>query len=226
MRFIALESSTEWCSAALWQDGEIAAIERRADHRHGELLLPMAERLLAQAGVGAAALDGVAFGAGPGAFTGLRIACGLAQGFALAHDIPVVGVSSLETLAETSGADRVVACVDARMQEVYCAAYAREAGGWRTVVEAECAAPERITPPPGTGWLGAGSGFGVHGDALAARLGGALAQRAPELRPGAHALARLAAARFERGEAVDAALAAPHYLRDKVALTTAERLRR
>jgi tRNA threonylcarbamoyladenosine biosynthesis protein TsaB len=79
MRFAALETSTEWCSAALWSDGEIAAIERRAGTRHSELALPMLERLAQDAGMRLAQLDAIAFGAGPGSFTGLRIACGIAQ---------------------------------------------------------------------------------------------------------------------------------------------------
>src|SRR5438105_12749593 len=79
MRFASIETSTEWCSVALWADGEIAALERRAGMRHSELALPMLERLLAAAGIGAGQLDAVAFGAGPGSFTGLRIACGVAQ---------------------------------------------------------------------------------------------------------------------------------------------------
>jgi len=235
MRLIALESSAEWCSAALWRDGEIAVIERRADHRHGELLLPMVERLLAQAELGAHALDGVAFGAGPGSFTGLRIACGIAQGLALAHDLPVVGIPSLEALAERAqGADRtdgargarVIACLDARMHEVYCAAFERSGEAWRAVVEAQCVKPGDIDLPPGEGWTGAGGGFAVHGDALRARLGAALAQVMPDLWPGAQAVVRLAAARFGRGEGVDAGLAQPHYVREKVALTSAERLGR
>lgn len=229
MRFIALDSSTEWCSAALWRDGEIAAIECRADHRHGELLLPMIERLLAQGELDAHDLDGVAFAAGPGSFTGLRIACGIAQGLAFAHDLPVIGISSLEALAESAGrggAMRVIACLDARMHEVYCAAFERRGDAWCTVGDAECVAPRDIGNPPGAGWMGAGDGFAVHGDALRARLGSALAQVAPALRPAAAAVARLAAARFRRGEGVDAALAQPHYVREKVALTRAERLGR
>ncbi|HSH07011.1 MAG TPA: tRNA (adenosine(37)-N6)-threonylcarbamoyltransferase complex dimerization subunit type 1 TsaB [Burkholderiales bacterium] len=223
MRFIALDSCSEWCSAALCCDGEIAALETRADHAHGELLLPMVERLLAQAGLGLPALDGVAFGAGPGAFTGLRIACGVAQGLAFARDLPVLGVSSLEALAEAAGAERVLACLDARMREVYCAAYARRGEGWATLLEPVCLAPAALQGPPGEGWVGAGSGFVVHGETLAARLGAALVQVLPGLRPGAYAVARLAAPRFARGEGVDAAQAMPHYLRDKVALTRAER---
>jgi tRNA threonylcarbamoyladenosine biosynthesis protein TsaB len=224
MRFIALDSSTEWCSAALCCDGEIAALETRADHAHGELLLPMVERLLAQAGLDMQAIEGVAFGAGPGAFTGLRIACGLAQGLAFARDLPVLGISSLEALAESAGAPRVIACLDARMQEVYCAAYARREDRWQTVLEAACLRPAEVDAPPGDGWVGVGSGFAVHGAPLAAALGTALSRVLPGLRPGAYAIARLAAPRFARGEGVDAARALPHYLRDKVALTRAERL--
>jgi tRNA threonylcarbamoyladenosine biosynthesis protein TsaB len=224
MRFIALDSSTEWCSAALWQDGEIAAIERRAEHRHGELLLPMVERLLAQAGLGTRALDGVAFGAGPGAFTGLRIACGLAQGLAFSRDLPVVGISSLEALAECAAAPRVVACLDARMREVYLAAFERRADGWAVLREAACLPPDAVAAlPRGGDWVGAGNGFAAHGAQLALRLGAAPVALWPALRPGAYAIARLAAPRFARGEGVDAARAAPHYLRDKVALTRAER---
>lgn len=227
MRFLALDSSTEWCSAALSCDGEVAALERCADHRHGELLLPMVEHLLAQAGLGMQALDGIAFGSGPGAFTGLRIACGLAQGLAFARDLPVLGISSLEALAEVAGAERVVACLDARMHEVYCAAYLRrEVGcdaGWEVLREPVCLPPSELEALPEGDWIGAGGGFKVYREILTARLGGALKQLLPDLRPNAYAIARLAAARFARGEAVDAAGAQPLYLRDKVALTRAER---
>ena len=122
MKFAAIETSTEWCSVALWRDGELGAIEERAGSRHGELVLPMLDRLLAAAGLEVADLEAVAFGAGPGSFTGLRIACGIAQGLAFARGLPVLGVSSLEAMAEECGAARVVACLDARMGEVYYSA--------------------------------------------------------------------------------------------------------
>ena len=223
MKFAAIETSSEWCSVALWADGEIAAIERRAGHRHGELVLPMLERLLAQRGLAARALDAVAFGAGPGAFTGLRIACGVAQGLALARGIPVLGVSTLETVAEESGAERVVACLDARMHEVYYAALERTPGGWREAIEAQCVAPAAAPLLPGDGWLGCGNGFAQYGEALRARLGAALARVSAGAHPSAVGLARLAAPRLTAGEGADAALAAPRYLRDKVALTMQER---
>jgi len=219
MRFAAFETSTEWCSVALWIDGEICAIEERAGNRHGELVLPMLERLAASAGSAIPALDAVAFGAGPGSFTGLRIACGVAQGIAFARGLPVVGISTLEAIAEESGAARVVACLDARMHEVYYAALEKAAGRWREVIAAQCVAPAQAPLPPGTGWTGCGNGFAAYGDVFRGRFSTMQA----EIHPSAVAIARLAAPRLAAGEGVDAALAAPVYLRDKVALTSEER---
>jgi tRNA threonylcarbamoyladenosine biosynthesis protein TsaB len=222
MRFVALETSTQWCSVALWRDGELAGIERRAGTRHSELALPMLQRVLETFQLTAENLDAVAFGAGPGSFTGLRIACGLAQGLALPRGLPVLGVSTLEALAEESGALRVLACIDARMHEVYYAALEREDGGedsgqgrgWREVSAPACAAPAAIVLPRGH-WVGAGNGFAVYGN-----LG--LEKVLPEVHPTAVAVARLAAPRLAAGEGVDAAAAAPVYVRDKVAFTKAE----
>ena len=216
MRFAAIETSTEWCSVALWTDGEITALERRAGNRHSEFALPMLERLL-----GKNSLDAVAFGAGPGAFTGLRIACGLAQGLAFGRGLPVIGISTLEAMAQESGAARVVACIDARMREVYYAALEKRAGRWHEVIAAQCVAPQSA-PPPGDGWLGVGSGFEVYG----AELKGKVSVMKPALHPTAIAVAQLAAPRLAAGEGVDAAEAAPVYLRDKVALTQEELGRR
>jgi tRNA threonylcarbamoyladenosine biosynthesis protein TsaB len=223
MNFAAVETSGEWCSVALWTGGEIAGLERRAGHRHGELVLPMLERLLARRGLRAGALDAVAFGAGPGAFTGLRIACGVTQGLALARGIPVLGVSTLEAVAEESGAQRAVVCLDARMREVYYSALERMPGGWREVIEAQCVAPAAAPLPAGEGWQGCGNGFAAYGEALRDRLGRSLARVSAAAHPSAVAVARLAAPRLAAGEGIDAALAAPRYLRDKVALTKQER---
>jgi len=217
MRFAAIETSTEWCSLAVWRDGEIAALERRAGHRHSELALPMLETLL-----GKDKLDAVAFGAGPGAFTGLRIACALAQGLAFARGLPVIGISSLEALAQESGAARVVACIDARMREVYYAALEKRAGRWHEVIAAQCVAPQSAPRPPGEGWVGCGNGFEVYGEALKAKV----SVMKPAIHPTAVAVAQLAAPRLAAGEGVDAALAAPLYVRDKVAFTKEELERR
>jgi tRNA threonylcarbamoyladenosine biosynthesis protein TsaB len=214
MQFAALETSTQWCGVALWRDGRIAALERCAPNRHSELVLPMLERLLEQAGTTAAALDAVAFGAGPGSFTGLRIACGIAQGLAMARGIPVLGVSTLQALADEAGAARVVACLDARMGEVYYAALEKRAAGWTEVVPAQCVAPGALAVS-GAGWVGAGNGFAAYGN-----MG--LEKVLPEVHPTALAVARLAAPRLAAGEGLDAALALPAYVRDKVAFTTQE----
>lgn len=222
MRFAAFETSTEWCSVALCCDGEIASLEARAPTSHGEVALPMLARLLETARMRAEDLDAVAFGAGPGAFTGLRIACGLAQGLAFARGIPVIGVSTLEALAEESGAERVIACLDARMREVYAGAWARVDGGWRAAFDAECVAPGAASVPDGAGWVGCGSGFAACGDVLRTRYGAALARVDASARPSAVAVARLAGPRLAAGEGVDAAEAQPAYVRDKVAETTAE----
>jgi len=219
VKIAAFETSTEWCSVALWRDGELSAVEERAGHRHGELALPMLERLLAAARLGAADLEAVAFGAGPGAFTGLRIACGLAQGLAFARGLPVLGISSLEAMAEECGAPRVVACVDARMGEVYYSALEKRGARWEEVVGAQCVAPAAAPRPPGEGWVGCGNGFAVYGAMGLHRV-------YPEVHPTAAAVVRLAAPRLAAGEGVDAGEAVPHYLRDKVALTTEERRRR
>jgi tRNA threonylcarbamoyladenosine biosynthesis protein TsaB len=218
MRFAAIETATEWCSVALWIDGEISAFERRADNRHSELALPMLEELFRKAKTPAETLDAVAFGAGPGAFTGLRIACGIAQGLAFARGLPVVGVSTLEAIAEESGASRVVACLDARMREVYYAALEKQAGQWREVIGALCVAPAAAPVPPGGPWAGCGNGFGAYPSLLQ----GKLSVVRSEVHPTAVAIAQLAAPRLARGEGVDAAQAAPLYVRDKVAFTREE----
>lgn len=234
MLLAAFETSTEWCSVALWRDGTLASIEARASNSHGVVALPMLQRLLDAQGLRARDIEAVAFGAGPGSFTGLRIACGLAQGLAFGNDVPVLGVSTLEALAEDSGADKVFACLDARMREVYCAALERDAsqwrdasnwrdaGRWREVVATSCVPPADAPAPPGEGWLGCGSGFAAHGDVLKQRIGPRLRGVDALVHPSAAAVAKLAAPRLAAGEGIDAALAAPVYVREKVALTTAE----
>jgi len=212
MRFAAIETSTQWCSVALWCGGEIASLERLAGNRHSEMVLPMLESLFPDRKI---EIDAVAFGAGPGSFTGLRIACALAQGLALPRALPVLGVSTLEALAEESGARRVVACIDARMREVYYAALERDGARWREVIAAQCVAPQDAPRPGGEGWVGCGSGFEAYGD-----LG--FARTAAQVHPTAAAVAVLAAPRLAAGEGADAAAAAPVYLRDKVALTKEE----
>jgi tRNA threonylcarbamoyladenosine biosynthesis protein TsaB len=226
MKFVAIETATEWCSVALWHEGEIVSLERRAGNRQGEFVLPMLDQLLERTRIEMNQLDAVAFGSGPGAFTGLRIACGVAQGLAYGRNLPVIGISTLEATAEESGATRAVVALDARMHEVYYAAFEKQADRWKEVLPAKCIAPDEVDLPPGEGWLGCGSGFAVYAERIGPRLRGSLQRTAPEVRPSAIAVAKLAAPRLAAGEAGDAAQATPHYIRDKIALTTAEQGKR
>lgn len=224
MKLLALESSSELFTAALFLDGCIVEREGARGVSHSEIALPRVQALLGEAGVGLGELDGIAFGAGPGAFTGLRLACSVAQGLAFGAGLPVIGIGSLEALALGMGDGLVYACTDARMNEVYCAAYRVRGEAVETVVAPVVAAPDRAPVPSGEGWLGCGSGFAAYGAALSARLGRAIVRMDETARPRAAVLLRLAAPRLARGEGVDAALAAPLYVRDKVAMTTRERI--
>lgn len=223
MRVLALETSTDLGSCALWQDGRV--IERRCPpgRPHSETLLPLVRDLLADAGTGFAGLDAVAFGAGPGAFTGLRVACGVAQGLAVAADLPVLPVGTLEALAFESAGDRVLALLDARMNEVYYATFSCNAGGISLLGRQQVAAPAALDLPDGSGWLACGNALAAY-PGLADRVARAGFGQRPEIMPTAAAVARLAVPRLNRGEGVDPGLAVPLYVRDKVARTVAERL--
>lgn len=223
MRILALDTSTEYCSVALWRDGAVVERGELAGQKHSELLIAMIDMLLADAGVTIKQLDGIAFGKGPGSFTGVRIACGAAQGLALGADVPVAGVCTLEALAEAGGKARVIAALDARMAEIYHAAYEKRGDAWVTVSEPCLCKPEAAPAVPGADWFGAGSGFAAHRAALAERYRAALSGADGAAVPRAAAIAALGAAQIALGRGVDAAEALPLYLRDKVALKTSER---
>ena len=226
MRVLALDTSTEYCSVALWQDGAVMERCELAGQKHSELLIAMLDALLNEAGVKLAQLDGIAFGKGPGSFTGVRIACGAAQGLAFGANLPVAGVCTLEALAEASGKSHVIAALDARMGEIYHAAYEKRGDVWAAVSEPCLCKPEDAPSVAGADWFGAGSGFAMHGVALGQRYAGQLCGVDGAAVPQAAAIAALGAAQFLLGRGVDAAEALPLYLRDKVALKTFERVQR
>lgn len=223
MRVLALETSTEYCSVALWQDGTAISRCDLAVQKHSEMLIAMLEALLQDAGLRIQDMDGIAFGMGPGSFTGVRIACGAAQGLAFGAGLPVAGVCTLQALAEAAGEPRVIAALDARMGEIYHAAYEKHDGAWVEVSEPRLCKPEEAPPLPGDGWFGAGSGFAMHGAALSGCYAGQLQGMEGAAVPQAAAIAVLGAAQLAQGHGVDAAEALPLYLRDKVALKTSER---
>ena len=219
MNLLALETATDCCSVALLLGDEVIEDHRLAPRQHAALILPMIDGVLAAAGIDRRALDAIAFGRGPGAFTGLRIAAGVTQGLALGLDRPVVPVSTLAALAQASGAGRVLAALDARLGEVYYGYYTRGADGLVTAdVDDALAPPQAIALPADASWHGAGVGPGwtAYGEVLATRLGERVDAVDGEAQPRAGGLARLAAAAFLRGDAVSAELALPTYLRDRV----------
>lgn len=217
MKILALDTSTETCSVALLIGGEL--IESAASGvQHSSRILPMAEALLAQADIALAQLDTLAFGRGPGLFTGLRIGAGVVQGLAFALELPVVPVSSLAALAHGIDARHVLAALDARMGQVYWGAYERRATGRMALSGQELVtAPEAVPLPPGRTWTGAGSGWDQYHEVLARRLGDAAAGWRPGAHPRARDVARLAVEAFRDGEAVAPERAVPVYLRDNVA---------
>ena len=223
MKILALETSTELCSAALWTNGKVDAREALAGSRNSELLLPKVEALLAAHQLTVRDLDGVAFGSGPGAFTGVRIACGVAQGIAFGIDVPVVAIGTLMALAEAANVPRVVCCLDARMGEVYHAAYEKSGNEWREVHAPGLYKPATVPDLPAGKWMGCGSGFSAFAVQLAARYGGSLERVIDGLVPHAREIASLAGRRFQRAETMDAADALPLYVRNKVALKVSER---
>ncbi len=223
LKLLAFDTSTEWCTAALWVDGDLRVAEVHAGQTHSQILLPMLRDLLAHAGLTLGGLDALAFGKGPGSFTGLRIACGVAQGLGMGAGLPVLGVVTLEAMAEESGAERVVTCLDARMGEVYAAVWQRGGGHWQALAGPALYRPEAAPLPDERRWVGCGIGFSAYAEAMSARYAGRLAGVRPEVLPHARAIARLAAPRLARGEGEPAEAARPYYVRDKVALRRDER---
>ena len=228
MRILALDTSTEWCSVAVGEGTAWHLRDEHAGQAHSERVLPMVDAALAEAGWTLRDLDGVAFGAGPGSFTGIRIACGVAQGLALGADLPVVPVPTLAAIAQEAfrvrGWSRVCACLDARMREVYVAAYARDGGAWREVAVASVLPPAEVFRArllDAGDWFGAGNGYAAY-PALARQL--ALVRADAAGRPSAQAIGELALPRLAAGEAVAAGAALPLYVRHRVALTTAEQV--
>jgi tRNA threonylcarbamoyladenosine biosynthesis protein TsaB len=223
---LAIETSSELASCALLNGTDAAVLTRESVgvRTHSQSVLPMVQELLRDAGIALADCDAIAFGAGPGSFTGVRTACGVAQGLAFGARKPVLPLVTLEAMAEAcrarTGATDVVAVLDARMGEVYWAQY-RWMDGWQIVREPALCAPADVAPEPVPDLAACGNGFAAYPEAFAghAFAAGALA----DILPHARELAVLGAAALASGRAVPADDAQPIYLRNKVAYTSAER---
>jgi len=221
MKLLALDTSTEACSAALLLDKEIHERFEIAPGAHSRLILPMIEDLCAQAGVQLKDMDALVFGRGPGSFTGVRIAASVVQGLAFGADLPVIPVSTLAALAQGASQlhqwSRVLSALDARMGEVYWGAFERGPDGVMRSVQDECVvAPDQVMLPTGE-WHGAGPGWAAYTTALQARCGAHVVNSDGQMFPRAAFLLPIAAVEFKRGAVVTAEHALPVYLRDQVA---------
>ena len=195
-----------------------------AGRRHSEILLPMIQEILAEGELTLQHLNGIAFGAGPGSFTGLRIACGVAQGLAYAADLPVVGISTLAAVAQKIGEQKVIVALDARMGEIYHAAYQRSASHyWETISPPALCFPHQAPALADNGWHGCGSGFDVYSKELSTLYSKNLQQIHYKHHPGAGEIAQLALPKFADGTNTDPTNAVPVYIRNKVALKENER---
>ena len=224
MRILAIDTATEACSAALWNTGEICAHFELCPREHTQRILPVVQDILSQSGVTLAELGALAFGRGPGSFTGVRIGIGIAQGLALGAELPMIGVSTLATMAQgafrKSGATRVLAAIDARMGEVYWAEYVRdEQGIWHGEESEAVLKPEavkaRLMQLSGD-WVTVGTGWPAWPE-LAADATHLTITDGQVLLPAAEDMLPIAVYLLEKGKTVAVEKAEPKYLRNEVA---------
>lgn len=233
MNLLALDTSTEFLSLAIQAGDKIFTHHQHVGNASSELILPQIQALLDAANISLKDIHGIAFGAGPGAFTGVRIACGVAQGLGFGANIPVVGVNTLLAVAQgcfiqNNGADKVIVCLDARMGEIYHAAFEKINNQWLELSETQVCKPEAAPvlpcrPSTGKVWVGAGSGWAAYGEILSSIYAQNLTKIMAEITPTAEAILQLAKPIFAAGEAKPASEAAPIYIRNRVALTTQQR---
>ena len=221
MKLLAIDTSTEACSAALGIDDRIISRYELAPRKHAEIILPMIDSLLGDAGLTFSQLDALSFGRGPGSFTGLRIAAGVIQGIAFGTDLPVVAVSSLAALAQGAGrklgVNKVLAGFDARMHEVYWSMYQIDSTGLARLCGDEMVCkPDCIPLPEDSGWTGVGSAWHEYDDILQGRLGEKLSSWHKDSYPQAFDIVSLGMDGFRQGRSVSAEHAIPVYLRDSV----------
>jgi tRNA threonylcarbamoyladenosine biosynthesis protein TsaB len=223
--FLALEFSTPLASVAVCHQNHVLASLEDSQPSPSERLWQQLHEVLHHSGKSLANLDAIDFGAGPGGFTGVRLACGIAQGLALSLKIPLFPVSTLECLTLTVPPSRVVTLLDARMNQVYLAAYDTTADGWSCVLEPRLCGPHDLPDLPSGDWIGVGSGAELWHELLRQRWPHQWQGVIPGQVPHATQIAQLARLRLENGsdQGVEARQAQPLYLRQRVALTRAER---
>ncbi len=226
MKLLAIDTSTEACSAALLHDGEVSYRYQLAPRQHADLILGMCDELLAEADVQLKHLDAIAFGRGPGAFTGVRIATGVVQGIAFAHQLPVVPVSSLAAIAfsawQANKTKNVMTAIDARMGEVYWACYECSEQGVKEVVNEQVCVPGDVVLPNNGAWMGLGSGWQTYQEELSRVAAEFVSDVDGTVFPNAQTIVQLASIAYQKGELLSAEQAIPVYLRDNVAKKKAQ----
>lgn len=227
MKLLSIESSTETLSLALQSEAGLFTFNELTGPAASQRILPEIQQLLTQADITLNELDGIVYGTGPGAFTGVRVAVGVTQGLAFGASLPVVGISSVLAVAEDAwqktAAEKVLVCLDARMGEVYHAAFIRLTDGWQTVAAPVVCKPGQVPAMEGEGWLAAGSGWGIFAEALSKQYSGQIRDVHADVLPNAAVMLTLALPQFVAGNTQAAHEAAPLYVRNRVALTAAER---
>lgn len=227
MPILALDTSSDACSASVLTITDCFTEFEMTPRAHTQLILPMVESVLKQASLRLVDIDAIAFGRGPGAFTGLRIATGVAQGLALAADKPVLPISTLAALAQQAyqqtQASKLLVALDARMGEVYWGKYAVVAGQLQLLGEEQVLSPSAIELPASADWVAVGNGWSAYPE-LAERAAPLLTASYPDWLPSAEFIAQLAWQDYQAGKALPAQQAQPIYLRNKIAQTTQERL--
>ena len=221
MNILALDTCTESCSTALLYQGELFECIEMTQRGHSELILGMLDNVLSQAGIGLSAIDALAFGRGPGSFTGVRVGVGVAQGIAFARDIPVIPISSLAAVAQGAAdqlnSDHLAVAMDARMGEIYCAHYHRENGLVHLVDHERVCPPEDYSPNSPIQWVGVGTGWAEYDAILRERFVDHLTQVSASHYPHAKDIIKLAQVEAKAGRLLSAEQAMPVYLRNNVA---------
>lgn len=218
LKLIAIETSSTICSVALNVDGKIDDRSRDVPRGHARHVLPLLDDLLQAHQLQLKQIEVIAFGRGPGSFTGVRIACAVTQGIAYGLNIPVIAISSLAAMAQTTQGQYIYSVLDARMGEIYCAAYKRDSQGIvHRLGEEQLTLPEDSRVVANETWVGVGSGWVTYAQVLRRRLGDDILRVDEQGYPNARGVAELAKLAWEKAKFVSAAQAQPTYLRDKVA---------
>lgn len=221
MKILAIDTATEACSAALYVDGEVCSVFKLAPREHTQLILPMVDQLLSDSGLQINQLDALSFARGPGAFTGVRIAAGVIQGLSYAAEIPVVPVSTLAAIAAgiyyQHGHHDVLTAIDARMGEVYWAAYHVEDDGIQLIDNEIVSSVENLPQQDSKNWVGAGTGWAEYNELLTTKYQINKDLIYGDYLPSAEHIVKLAAQDLRAGKQMSAHQAQPVYLRDNVA---------